>query len=291
MSAIAQTGLVPAQLPGDGTPPQGATWTIILANIQADFAFFRRSRLLLAFALAFLLLTGLSLLPTLFSNSGFERFNILKQVFETLNVFVLILSGGLGLFIVSSHLRDRSLKMVFTKPCSPGAWLISAFVSAGLVSFLLTAAVLAIALLFSAIWHVPVQAGLVFLSLNIYVTSLIVIAYTLLLGTLVHPALAVTLILIFNSGVFFSMQEWAQATIRSGNGSTWLRVLEKVFYVLYLIVPMYGPYDDKTRTVASTFRASAGDWKYLAYSLGYALVFSAFCYFLALLALYKKRHI
>src|SRR5258708_15617672 len=80
--------------------------------------------------LVFLLLTGLSSLPPLFMHSGVQSFNALRQIFSVLNGFLLFFSGGLGLFIISSHLRSRSLKMVFTKPCSPALWLISAFLSA-----------------------------------------------------------------------------------------------------------------------------------------------------------------
>src|SRR5258708_20015795 len=84
--------------------------------------------------LVFLLLTGLSSLPPLFMHSGVQSFNALRQIFSVLNGFLLFFSGGLGLFIISSHLRSRSLKMVFTKPCSPALWLISAFLSAGVFS-------------------------------------------------------------------------------------------------------------------------------------------------------------
>jgi ABC-type transport system involved in multi-copper enzyme maturation permease subunit len=120
MSAnVQQPGLLPTQTLGSATPPRGALREMLRANVLADFAFYRRSRLLMAFGLAFLLIVGLSCLPQLFSDSGVDRFNTLKLVLSQLNFFLLVLSGALGLFIVSSHLHNRSLKMVFTKPCSP----------------------------------------------------------------------------------------------------------------------------------------------------------------------------
>jgi hypothetical protein len=183
--------------------------------------------------------------------------------------------------------------MVFTKPCPPGLWLASAFLSAAVVSFLLTAGVLLSSIVLSLWWHVPVRMGLLFLSLNSFVTSLIIIAYTLLLGTLVHPALAVALILIFNEDTFFSAQQWAQAVIRSANGHAHLgiRILEKFFNVVYLSTPTYEPFKNKFQTVGTSYRASGGEWKYLLYSAGYVLVLWAFCYFVALFALRRKRHI
>jgi hypothetical protein len=82
---------------------------LLRANILADFAYYRRSRLLLAFILLFLLLTGLESLPPLFADSGVQSFNALQQIFSELNGYLLVLCACLGLFIISSHLRNRSL--------------------------------------------------------------------------------------------------------------------------------------------------------------------------------------
>ena len=82
---------------------------LLRANVLANFAYFRRSRLLIAFALVFLLLTGLTSLPTSFVNSGVQDFNSLQDIYSTMNEFLLFLAAGLGLFVVSSHLRSRSL--------------------------------------------------------------------------------------------------------------------------------------------------------------------------------------
>src|SRR5258708_3099949 len=129
---------------------------LLRANLLANFAYFRRRRLLLAFMLVFLLLTGLSSLPPLFMHSGVQSFNALRQIFSVLNGFLLFFSGGLGLFIISSHLRSRSLKMVFTKPCSPALWLISAFLSAAFSLFLLPRVVLGGAAGVCLVWCLPV---------------------------------------------------------------------------------------------------------------------------------------
>jgi ABC-type transport system involved in multi-copper enzyme maturation permease subunit len=264
---------------------------LLRANILANLAYYRRSRLLLAFMLVFLLLTGLSSLPSLFLNSGVQSFNALQQIFSVLNDFLLFLAGGLSLFIISSHLRSRSLKMVFTKPCSPALWLVSAFISAVAVSLLLNGVVLGGAAALSLGWHLPVRAGLLFVSVDTFVASVGIIAYLMVLTTLVHPAIAVTLALIFNADLFDSFQHWTLAVIRSGNSSFALRVLERLFHYLYLTLPMIYAFGKKTETVYSSLRVGHGEWKYLVYSFGYVAVLSAFCYFSALFALQRKRHI
>lgn len=264
---------------------------LLKANILANLAYYRRSRLLLAFALVFLLLIGLWSLPSAFTQSGVQRFNTLQQIFTGLNFFLLVLAAGLGLFIISSHLRSRSLKLVFTKPCTPAVWLISAFLTAVLVSFVISCVVLGSAVVLSLVWSVPVRAGLLFVSLDTFVTSLGVIAYLMLLATLVHPAIAAVVAIIFNAGLFYDAQMWSQAMIRSGNTTWSLRALERFFHFVYLLLPMFHPFDRKTDSIYGSLRVMHGEWKYIAYSLGYALTLSAFSYCLALFALERKKHI
>src|SRR5882672_7023010 len=162
---------------------------LLRANVLANFAYYRRSRLLIAFALVFLLLTGLTSLPTFFVKSGIQNFNSLQEIYSTMNGFLLFFAAGLGLFIISSHLRNRSLKMVFTKPCSPALWLTSAFLSAVAVSFLLHCIVLGGAAALSLGWHLPVRGGLVFVSMDTFLASVGIIAYMMLLTTVAHPAI------------------------------------------------------------------------------------------------------
>ncbi len=264
---------------------------LLRANVLANFAYYRRSRLLVAFMLVFLLLTGLSSLPALFTDSGVQSFNALQEIFSDLNGFLLLCAGSLGLFIISSHLRSRSLKMVFTKPCPPSLWLASAFLSAVAVSLLLNCVVLASAVVLSLGWHVPVRAGLVFVSVDTFIASVGIIAYLTLLASLVHPAIAVTFALVFNADMFYAAQVWTQGAIRSGNSSVALRALERLFHYLYLLLPMVHAFGKKTESIYRSLRVPHGEWKYLLYSFGYALALSAFCYFSALFALQRKRHI
>jgi ABC-type transport system involved in multi-copper enzyme maturation permease subunit len=264
---------------------------LLRANMLANFAYYRRSRLLLAFTLVFLLMTALSSLPALFMESGVRTFNAFHKIFSDLNGYLLVFAGGLGLFIISSHLRSRSLKMVFTKPCSPAMWLASAFLSAVGVSFLLNGVVLASAVVLSWVWHLPVRAGLAFVSVDTFAASVGIIAYLMLLATLAHPAIAVTFAFIFNAGVFYDVQMWTQAVIHSGNSSVTLRVLDRLFHYLYLLLPMVHAFGEKTENIYSSLRVLHGEWKYLPYSFGYALALSAFCYCLALFALQRKKHI
>jgi len=264
---------------------------LLKANILANLAYYRRSRLLLAFLLVFLLLTGLESLPPLFFNSGVQNFNALQGIFSDISRYLLLFTAALGLFVISSHLRSRNLKMVFTKPCPPAVWLFSAFLSAGAVSLLLNAVVLGSVMVLSLVWHVPVRPGLVFVSVDTFVASLGLIAYLILLATLVHPAIAATVALIFNADMFYNVQLWTQSVIRSGNSNWGLRALDRLFHYLYVLLPMVYPFDRKTENIYISLRVMHGEWKYLLYSFGYALALSVFCYCLALFVLQRRKHI
>jgi ABC-type transport system involved in multi-copper enzyme maturation permease subunit len=264
---------------------------LIKANFLANLAYFRRSKLLIAFLLVFVLLTALEALPALFYLSSVPRLNVLREIFSSTNRYLLIYGGGLGLFIMSSHLRNRSLKMVFTKPCPPAVWLLSAFLTAAFISLLLTLFVLGSSVVMSLLWHLPVRPGLVFISLDTFVASLGLISYLMLLTTLAHPAIAIAFVLIFNADMFYGARFWALSQIKSGDKSLSLVVMERIFHALYMLVPMTHAFSEKTEGIYVSLRVMHGEWKYLPYSLAYVLVFSAFCYFVSLFVLQRRKHI
>jgi hypothetical protein len=264
---------------------------LVKANVLAGLTYYRRSKLLLAFMVIFLLLTALQSLPPIFMNSGVQSFNSLRLVISTLDGFLLVLAAGMGLLILSSHLRNRSLKMVFTKPCPPAVWLVSAFLSAALVSLFLNAVVLTGGIVLSFVWHLPVRSGLLFVSAQTFAISLGLIAYLMLLATVLHPALAAIVALIFNADLFYQFQVWTLGAIRSGNNHWALRMLEWVFHALYIALPMLDPFDNKTENIHISLRVLSSDWKYLVFSFGYALALSAFCYCVSLYALQRRNHI
>jgi ABC-type transport system involved in multi-copper enzyme maturation permease subunit len=266
-------------------------YELVQANLRADFAYYRRSRLLLAFMLVFLVLTSLSSLPAFFNDSGVQSFNALQEIVSNLTLCLMLLSGGASLFIISSHLRSRSLKMVFTKPCKPSVWLASAFLSAVLVSALLHFVVLASAVGLSLWWHVPVRPGLVFILTNNLIASVGVIAYLTLLASIAHPAVAAIFALIFNADLFYGAHEWTQGAIQSGHSAPFMRILDKIFAFLYFALPMFQAFEKKTEAIYQSYRVAHGDWKYLAYALGYSAILSTFCYFTSLFALQHRKYI
>jgi hypothetical protein len=170
-------------------------------------------------------------------------------------------------------------------------WLLSAFVSTVAVTLLLNLVALASGVVLSFVWHLPVRGGLLFISVDTFVACVGINAYLMLLGTLAHPAIAVTFALIFNADLFYGAQMWAQSVIRSGNSSLAPRLLGRLFQYFYLLLHMVHAFGKKTENIYSSLRVLHGEWRYPLFSLGYALVLAAFSYFLALFALQRKNHI
>jgi hypothetical protein len=132
--------------------------------------------------------------------------------------------------------------MVFTKPCPPAVWLVSTFLSAVIVALLLNVVVLGGMTVLSMLWHVPVRSGLIFVAADTFFASIGLAAYLMLLATLVHPAVAAIVAIIFNADMFYDGQLWAQSAIRAGNHNPGLRALERVFQFLYLAAPILRPF-------------------------------------------------
>jgi lysylphosphatidylglycerol synthetase-like protein (DUF2156 family) len=262
---------------------------LLKVNLRAHFLYYRRSRLLLGFALVFLLLVLLTALPAVFSPSRTEAFTTAKKVFTTLNMYLIAFSAGLGLFLVSSHLHDRNLKMVFTKPCPPTLWLGSAYLSAIAVSLLVNAAILACALGMSLLGHTKVQAGLTFISLDTFAASLGMIAYLMFLAMVIHPIIAAVIVLVFNPSTFYALQLWTLAVYSAGHKSVFLHALERLFHYCYMALPMVHPFSRETQGIEESLRVAPAQWPYALYSLGYALSLTALSYCLSVFFLQRKK--
>jgi hypothetical protein len=262
---------------------------LLKANLVAHFAYYRRSRLLLAFGLVFLFLTIVLSLPAFILSSHVQAFSVLQRIFSELNGLLILFSAALGLFLISSHLRARNLKMVFTKPCPPALWLGSAFLSAVLASLMINLVILVLALAVSLVYPMRVVGGLFYTSVDTFAASTGLIAYLMFLGVVMHPVIAVVFALIFSSTTFYALLTWTQAAIQAGSKSATLRVLKDVFYFFYMLLPMTHAFAKESERIEASLRVSPGEWHYAFYSLGYALALSALCYGLSLFLLQKKR--
>jgi len=261
----------------------------ISVNVFAHLKFFRRNRLLLAFSLVMLGLMALSSLPAFFMMSKTGHFEVVKALFIEMNGFAMVFTAALGVFLVSSHLRGRNIKMVVTKPCLPDVWLLSGFLAAALVSFVIHMAVFVVMLSFSYFAGLGVFSGYFFMTARSFITAMIYMGYLMFLAMAMHPVLAVIVLLFFNEGTFYSLKTFLLMVGTAKGSGGFTAVLLKLMGIVYMILPMTNPMSEHTAGVYETMRVTGADWVGLFNAFGYMLSISALFYFMADFLLKRKR--
>lgn len=261
----------------------------LLLNTRVHLRFYARNRLLLAFGLVMLLLFGVTLLPMLMFDSSSDRFNLLRSITAQMSGYAMVFTASLGLFAVSSHLRNRNVKMVLTKPCLPETWLASIFLSALLVALgIYTLLALAAAAL-SWFWGIPWQWGFVFVALDGACRAVIQMSFLTCLATAFHPVVAVLIALFFNEGIFYQLKFLVAGAIAADGGKPLLVAASVLCDTFYMVMPMAEPLSKQTESVYRALRTSGSDWLNLGITLGYSVLLSAFLFLVADYLLRRKR--
>lgn len=264
------------------------------ANIETNLIFYRRNRLLVAAAIFIVIIMGLTSIPALLFTSKSQHLELIKTAMHLVTGFATVVTVGLGLMLISQHIRDRSVKMVFTKPCLPEVWLLSSFLSAGLVAGVLFAVALLVTSLLCAIWSIPFQSGIVYILLNGYFQAMSLMAFATFLSVIFHPVMALFVLLVVQEGLFYWLKVMLVAGIKAAGESAFvplLKFIKMIADALYMLWPTFSPYGAKMSQVSSTLRGSDADWSYLVLAIVYAVVLTAMFYFLTGYVLKKKRYV
>lgn len=264
------------------------------ANVRAHLLFYRRNRLLVLIAILLAFVFLMTLVPSLLFRSSSQRFEIVKTIFETLNFFLFLFAAALGLLGVWSHLRDRSIKMVMTKPVPPELWLLSHFAAAGAVMIVLVAGNVLLTTGLFLLWDVPVQDGIVFLGLSSICRCLILFAYLTFLSVLMHPAVAGVVVLLLQQETFYQLAlltSSAREFVEAGVYRALLGAIRHGLVFVYKVLPVYEPYPETVHRIGSSFRLADGDLSTLGLTLLYTLAIAGLFYLLAVAALRRRRFI
>lgn len=257
------------------------------ANVSTDVKFFRRNRVLLGASLLYLVITGLSLIPALVFVSSSKQFDIVKALHDSLNTAVTVVVALMGLLFMSSHFHNRNVKMVLTKPCPAETWLAGALIAAAGVSLLLHLAVMAITGILFLVWGLPFQAGLIFVTVDNFLSGLVILSFLVFLATAMPPVLAAIVALIANESAIYFLRTIVTAG-SDANHNMVLSALNKALYVLYMMLPSYSFLNDRNATVFGTWRVEAAEWPNLLLSLGYTVAIVTLFYLLTLAMLRRK---
>jgi hypothetical protein len=266
----------------------------LITNIKINFKFYRRNRLLLVASIFIILVLGLSTIPAIFFLTKTKHLEIIRIIFSELSWFTTIITAGLGLLLISHHIRNRSTKMVFTKPCPPDIWLLSSLLSASIVSLVFYTGIFLVCSTLFIAWNIPFQWGIFYISFNDFLQTIIILSYITFLTVLFHPVIAVLFIFIFREGTFYFLKILLMSGIKAAGESSitpCLKLLKGFVDIIYMILPTFNPYSEKTSQVYSSLRISDADWGYLLLTFLYTLSASALFYLLSDYFLKKKRHI
>jgi len=266
----------------------------ILVNTRLNLKFFRRNRVIVGSMLVLMTMFAFSSIPAFLFMSETKHLDIIKGIFSQMHFFMIALTGSLGLFHTSYHLRNRCVKMVFTKPCPPEMWLLSNIFSVALVAFCLTMLLALIGAVLFFVWDLPFQLGMLVMTMRYFCQAMIVLSYIVFLSIIFHPAIALLVILFFQEGTFMGLKFMLSAGIKAAGdsgGAILLKMLKLPVDVIYQMLPTFSPFAEQLDPLDTTMRLGDIDLEYFVLSIAYSVCVVIFFYLLSLVFLKKKRFI
>jgi ABC-type multidrug transport system ATPase subunit len=192
------------------------------------------------------------------------------------------------LFAVSSHLRNRTAKLIFTRPGRPEIWLLSVFLSAFVVAAAIHLVAAAVTGVLCLVWGVPYQIGFLFQTLDGLLETVLLMSVLASLGTMMHPVIAVLLVVALQDSVLRSLQFAVAIGIETTGRPWYYSTIDWLVRGLSWFVPTLNPFERETRDVYEAMRASAAHWGWLGLSAVYTAVTCACCFLIASWSLRRR---
>ena len=154
------------------------------------------------------------------------------------------------------------------------------------------------ALLFAAsalmflVWRIPFQWGLAYVVLDEFLRLAMMYAALTFLTIIIHPLIAVLMLMVINESTFYWLILWLSAGIRNTAGGLAKAALtagKYLLYALYMLLPSSRPFPEQAAKITASLKISFSDLRYFAATLAYSLLVSALFYFLSVFALKHKR--
>lgn len=257
-------------------------------HVWAHLKFFLRNRLVLGLLFAATVFWAIGFIPFLMWESTGGRFERLRYLSSQMHALVWFYGALLALVAMSAHLRDRSTRLVFTRPTRPEVWLVSVFVAAMLVAVVAHGLTAAATLALSLAWKIPYQAGFAWLALDAAVETAVVVALLSALAVGIHPVIAVAIVFLFGDNITYYLYLMLSGAAQAGAQDGWITAGKWIMRALYTVTPMFDPFSTETSAVSASLRVTGRDWMYLAATTVYAALVASFCFFAATLTLRRR---
>jgi len=261
-------------------------------SVLNNFRLYLRSRVLLLISIVLGVLLLIYFIPLVVSMSTSSRFNTIVEIVSFFNSLCSFYILSLFLIGIHSPMRDRSIKLIFTKPLLPEYWLLSNFASSLLVAVLLNFLVFLIAVLALYLWSIPMQIGLVYILANNFFNLVVLLSFVLFVSMLINPVAAAILTLTFSDDFFYYLGSFIVG-MKEVIEQRWLALLADAihysFELVYFIIPISDLYSKEKGEIYQSLRVSGADWDNLVFTFVYAVVIFIFYFLLSSLLLKRKR--
>jgi hypothetical protein len=260
----------------------------LLLHVRANLKFFLRNRLVLGLGLAVAGIWSLGFIPFLIYETTGSRFNRLMYLARELHGLIWFYSGLLALLTMSAQLRDRSTRLVFTRPSRPEVWILSVLLSVLLVAAAANIFVGGATFALSRIWDIPYQAGFAWAVLDSIVECALVIGFMGALAAGIHPVLAGFAAFVFSDLMIYELYKMTLGASQVEGAGIWTLAGKWIGRSLYWMVPMLDPFANQTSDVMRSMRVTGAEWGYLAAGAGYAALVCTVCFFATALTLRRR---
>ncbi len=245
-------------------------------HTRTHLRFFARSRVLLGLGVVLGLIASLGAISFVLMGSSNDRFQTLKAISAQLHWFGWFYTAGMGLFAYWWHTTQRTTTLVFTRDGRPEVWLASIFGSAFLAAAIVHGLSLVVTLGLSLAWGIPWQSGFLWLAIDGFCESVIVVSVLTGLSAVLHPIVALLVVALFTERLFYEIDVELLGYLQAKGASAIIAALERVVRAIHFAAPMFDPYSQHTGTVETTLRTARGDWFYLGATACYAAAVFAF---------------
>ncbi|MEI7542404.1 MAG: hypothetical protein WCJ94_04035 [bacterium] len=210
------------------------------------------------------------------------------QGFIWLHSIVTIAAFLIAVMIVSNPIKDRTVKMIVTKPCSPEVWTASSYATVNLVSISLHLIILIFASLLFA--FKPDVLGISFSSyiymwLSSIVAVMIFSSLLLFLTYILPTGLALLAMIIISTLPLGRIVDYCFNYSGHVITNILYKILGTIFYVFYLIIPYFS-----MENIMKVGQGGYTDWSQLGVFFVYGLVTLGFYYLMSVYAI-KRRNL
>jgi hypothetical protein len=261
---------------------------VLWAHTTTLLRFFARHRVLLVFAIIMVGIWMIGFIPYLSYQSTGQRFNVLRTIASQLHGLAWFGGAGLGLLAMSSHMRNGTTRVIFTRPAAPELWVAAVFLSSFFIALVVHVAAEAVTVALSLAWGVPYQFGFLYATIDAMLESMIVISMLTALASLVHPVIAALAALLSHDTVWYQFRLMIESEVQANGASWWTVMFGWPVKIVYAVTPMLDPFAREMGLVTESMRVLPTDWAYLVASLGYTSVAVVFFFCVSALAVRRK---